>query len=58
MDDPAELPNGVPDEVAKVLYAALERDPVNRPLPHEVSDTLAPVLDRLPRARLSSKLMG
>ncbi len=58
VDDPAELPNGVPDEVAKVLYAALERDPVNRPLPHEVSDTLAPVLDRLPRARLSSKLMG
>jgi eukaryotic-like serine/threonine-protein kinase len=58
VDDPAELPNGVPDEVAKVLYAALERDPANRPRPHEVSDMLAPVLDRLPRARLSSKLMG
>lgn len=58
VDEPGELPGRVPAEVAKLLYAALDRQPANRPLASEVSDRLAPVLDRLPRARLSSKLTG
>ena len=41
-----------------MLHGCLERNPANRPHPHEVSDTLAPVLERLPKARLSSKLRG
>ena len=57
-EEPRDLPEGVPAEVHKVLRAMLERDPRDRPLPHEVSDLLVPVLERLPRARLSSKLKG
>ena len=57
-EEPRALPEAVPAEVQKVLDATLERDPGDRPLPHEVSDLLVPVLERLPRARLSSKLRG
>ena len=52
------LPAETPGEVVKALHACLERQPTNRPLPHELSDLLAPVVERLPRARLSSKLRG
>lgn len=51
--DPRPLPERVPSEVVKVLGAMLERDPADRPLPHEVAEALEPVLDRLPRARLA-----
>ena len=44
----AALPDGVPTEVAKIVYAALELDPADRPLPHEVAEALEPVLDRQP----------
>jgi serine/threonine protein kinase len=57
-EEPYELPDRVPAEVAKIVYAALERDPANRPLPHEVSDALEPVLARQPRARLTFKVRG
>ena len=43
-------PSEVPDEVSKILYAALERDPADRPLPHEVAGALEPVLARQPAA--------
>jgi eukaryotic-like serine/threonine-protein kinase len=52
VDEPYELPEQVPADVAKVLYAALGRDPAARPLPHQVAEALEPVLDRQPKARL------
>jgi serine/threonine-protein kinase len=58
VDEPYELPDRVPDEVAKVLYAALERDPADRPLPHEIANALEPVLARQPKAKLSFKVRG
>jgi serine/threonine-protein kinase len=53
---PAELPDNVPVEVAKILHAALDKDPTQRPLPHEFAEALEPVLARQPRARLSFKV--
>jgi serine/threonine-protein kinase len=56
VDPPYELPDGVPDEVAKVVYAALEPDPADRPLPHEIAGALEPVLAAQPPARLTFKV--
>jgi len=50
---PAELPDDVPTEVAKVIDACLQADPAARPLPADVSDALQPVLERLPRGSLA-----
>jgi len=58
VEDPYELPGTVPAEVAKVVYAALERSPVDRPLPHEIAAALEPVLARQPKARLTFKVKG
>ncbi len=55
-DDPVDLPDGTPPEVAKILYAGLDRDPANRPLPREVAEALEPVLERQPRVRLGGAL--
>jgi serine/threonine protein kinase len=52
VDEPYELPDRVPAEVTKVLHAALDVVPANRPLPHEVAEALEPVLDRQPAVRL------
>jgi serine/threonine protein kinase len=49
---PRELPPGTPYEVAKILSAALDRDPESRPLPHEIAEALEPVLARQPRTAL------
>ncbi len=51
--DPPELPGSTPAEVAKVVRACLGRRPGERPEPREVADILQPVLERLPRARLT-----
>ena len=51
-EEPYELPDRTPAEVGKVLYAGLDRDPANRPLPREVAEALEPVLDRQPAVRL------
>jgi eukaryotic-like serine/threonine-protein kinase len=51
--EPPELPERTPTEVAKVIRACLERRPEDRPAPHEVADLLQPVLEALPRARLT-----
>jgi len=48
-----ELPERVPADVAKVVYACLEPDPAARPLPHEVAEALQPALERAPRGRLA-----
>ncbi len=56
VEPPYELPDQVPVEVAQAVYAALERDPVNRPRPHELAEALEPVLERQPRARLTFKV--
>ena len=50
---PWALPDRVADDVAKVVYACLEPDPANRPLPHEVAEGLEPALKRAPRGRLA-----
>jgi serine/threonine protein kinase len=55
VDPPYEMPDSTPHEVEKVLFAALEKDPDNRPLPHEFAEALEPVLDRQPRAKLTFK---
>ena len=51
--DVPELPARLPDEVGKVVGACLAPDPADRPEPHEVADLLQPLLERLPRARLT-----
>ena len=58
VDEPYEMPDRVPDEVVKVIFAALELDPADRPLPHEVANALEPVLARQPRAKLTFKVKG
>jgi serine/threonine-protein kinase len=52
VDEPYQLPERVPSEVAKILYAALDPDQSARPLPHEVAEALEPVLARQPAVRL------
>ena len=58
VDEPYELPERVPDEVVKILFATLERDPADRPLPHELAGALEPVLTRQPKAKLTFKVKG
>jgi len=56
---PYGLPDRVPPEVAKIVYAALDADPACRPAPHEIAEALEPVLSRQPRGRLAGfKLRG
>lgn len=54
--EPASLDGRIPPEVAEVIAGCLERDPARRPLPARTADLLQPVLERQPRARLTSKL--
>lgn len=56
VDEPYTLPDGVPDAVAKILYACLSPQPEARPLPAEVAEALEPVLANQPRAKLSFKV--
>jgi serine/threonine-protein kinase len=53
---PRALPDDVPDAVAEVVLAALDRDPRRRPLPSEVADALEPVVAGLPAPRLTFKV--
>ncbi len=54
VDTPAQLPaDRVHPSVAKVVEAALHRDPANRPLPCEISEAVEPVLAALPRGHLA-----
>lgn len=56
VDEPAELPGRVDAEVRKVVAACLEKQPADRPLPHEVAEALEPVLARQPAPRLTFKV--
>jgi eukaryotic-like serine/threonine-protein kinase len=51
---PGALPADVPAVVADVIRACLSVDPGARPLPHEVAETLEPVLAGLPRGSLAA----
>lgn len=53
---PYLLPAQVPSDVAKVVYAALEPKPENRPLPHELAEGLEAALARVPRGKLTFKV--
>lgn len=53
VEEPYELPDRVPHEVAKIVYAGLAKRPADRPLPHEVAEALEPVLARQPRAQFA-----
>jgi len=55
-EEPAELPDRVPAQVAKIVRACLERRPADRPLPREVAEALEPVLDRQGPVRLGGGL--
>lgn len=58
VEEPYTLPEGVPGEVAEVLYAALSFHPGDRPEPREVADALEPVLTAQPPARLTFRVNG
>jgi len=53
VDPPYEMPEATPHEVSKIVFAALEPDPADRPLPHEVAEALEPVMARQPKARFA-----
>jgi eukaryotic-like serine/threonine-protein kinase len=58
VEPPYELPERVPAAVAKVVYGALEADPADRPLPHEIATALEPVLAAQPVGKLTFKVRG
>jgi serine/threonine-protein kinase len=58
VEPPYELPERVPAEVAKVVYGALEAEPADRPLPHEIATALEPVLAAQPVGKLTFKVRG
>lgn len=53
VDAPYVLPDRVAADVTKMVYACLEPDAANRPLPHELAEGLQPALERAPRGRLA-----
>lgn len=53
VEGPAALPGDVPPAVREVIQAGLSPEPADRPLPHEVSEVLEPVLHGLPAPRLA-----
>lgn len=55
---PRDLPPSIPAEVVEVIMASLAQDPGSRPTPREVVETLQPVLERQPPARLITKVRG
>src|SRR5680860_67612 len=55
---PYSLPDKVPYDVAKLVYAALEPNPADRPTPAELADALEPAMSRIPRGRLAGFKVG
>ncbi len=56
VQEPRPLPDDVPEAVAEVVRAALDRRPSARPLPSELADALEPVVAGLPAPRLTFKV--
>jgi serine/threonine-protein kinase len=54
--EPHPLPDDVPDVVARVVMAALDKRPSARPLPAELADALEPAVAGLPAPRLTFKV--
>ncbi len=52
-DEAFAMPEHVPLDLAKLIYACLEHDPAQRPTPAELADALGPMLERSPRGRLA-----
>lgn len=50
---PDLLPAFVPTEVAELVLACLQPDPADRPTPVELAERVAPLMEALPKARLS-----
>lgn len=50
---PYELPRHVPDPVAKLIFACLNTDPTQRPSAIELAEMVSPVMEALPKPRLS-----
>jgi serine/threonine protein kinase len=53
VDDPYELPEHVPADVAKPVLACLQKDPAMRPSPAELAEAFEPLMAALPKAKLS-----
>lgn len=53
VDHPYELPEFVDGGVAKLILACLDPHPARRPAPREFAEALEPLLDAMPKARLS-----
>jgi eukaryotic-like serine/threonine-protein kinase len=51
--EPAPIDGRLPDPVARVILACLDRDPAARPRPAEISERLELALDGLPKLRLA-----
>jgi serine/threonine protein kinase len=58
VEEPYELPDGVPAAVSKLLLAMLAPAPEDRPEPREVADALEPVLAAQPAHKLTWKVGG
>lgn len=56
VDEPDELPDGVPADVVKILHACLAFRPEDRPEPRDVADALEPVLAAQPVHKLSFRV--
>lgn len=53
VETPIELAGRVPAEVARPIMACLARDPSARPAPTELANEMEPLLEALPKPRLS-----
>lgn len=51
--DPRPLPDGTPDDLAKILLACLDRRPQARPAAAEVAEAFEPLMSRLPKPVLA-----
>lgn len=58
IDAPAAVGVPVAASVMSLVRAALERDPADRPLPHEIADALGPELARQPEPVLAFRVGG
>jgi eukaryotic-like serine/threonine-protein kinase len=54
--EPFDLPERVPDALAKPIWACLEQDPENRPRVDEVAEMFEPLVAALPRKPVLSRL--